>query len=50
MHLQGLAFDFVQEGPGLFQQVLIPGLEPFDKERGVNDDLRGHTGSLGNSG
>lgn len=50
MHFERSSLDFSQEDPGFRQQIFVTCLEPLDEDRGVNDELRGRTGSRGSSG
>ena len=49
VHFKEPAFHLFKEGPRLFEELFVAGLEPLDEDRGINDDLRGRAGLRCNS-
>src|SRR5437773_3031279 len=50
VHLERPGLHLGEERARLFQKIRITGLEPFDEDGRVNDDLRGRSASRGSSG
>ena len=50
MHLNGMVFYLSEEIAGFREEVFTAPFEPFDQDRGINDDLFGHTGYPGSIG